>query len=96
MTLEQSQAFDISDLVNRIAAGPQRNLQVTAANSIYQHDDRRSLLTSFTFPDNTISYGIIAVGDGQVFAGFCRVWRQPRWHHRSRFKNINAIHLYRG
>jgi sugar lactone lactonase YvrE len=69
-SFEQRKFFDLPQVVNRIAAGPHRNLYVTSANSIYQYNDRGNLQTTFTFPNEGIVYGSMSVADGNLFVGY--------------------------
>ncbi len=69
-TFSQINYFDPGFLVDGIAAGTHDDMYLTSGNSIYHYSNSGSLLGSFAWPSDSITYTSITVGDGQIFATY--------------------------
>lgn len=66
-TLAQSAIIDTGFNINGVSAGHNDDVYLTSGNSIFNYSTNGSLLNSFTWSDNSIVYGDIAVGANNVF-----------------------------
>lgn len=69
-TFAQQTFFDPGFVINGIAAGRNNDIYLTGANSIYRYSNTGTLLNSFSWPDTSIVYRSITVGDGQLFTAY--------------------------
>ncbi|MEQ1636980.1 MAG: hypothetical protein ABL903_09810 [Methylococcales bacterium] len=66
-TLAQSAIIGTGFNINGVSAGHNDNVYLTSGNSIFNYSTNGSLLNSFTWYDNSITYGDIAVSANNVF-----------------------------
>lgn len=69
-SLGQYTYFDTGVAATGIIAGASNDLYITAGNSIYHYGTNGSLLNSFSWLDNSITYTDVTITDGKLFATY--------------------------
>lgn len=69
-SLSQYSVINTGVAATGIIAGASNDLYITAGNSIYRYGTNGSLLNSFSWSDNTITYTDITIVDGKLLATY--------------------------
>jgi len=69
-TFSQITYFDPGFAITGIAAGTNNDLYLTGGNSIGHYSNTGTLLNNFSWPNTSIEYSSISVGNGNIFASY--------------------------